>query len=538
MLNAHRSSRPPSAWRVLVATLATLLALAGATVPAGAAPTEAPAAFRFSGGGYGHGVGMSQFGALGRAEAGQTAAEILAAYYPTTTVAPYDVPKNLRVHLASSASARLDPSGPVTLLGLGGGPRRGVQGPITISRLDGRFVVTDGSGADLCTSSRRGTDRCTGSVIRVRFAQGRPVGLSAGSFANRYRWGRFAFNASSSGLTVVLERLSMDRYLYGLAEMPASWPDAALDSQAIAGRSYATASVLARRADPSWTRPYDLESGQQDQVYQGLPNEEGTYGPLWVAAVDRTSGQVVLGDGGSTVVQAFYSSSNGGYTETSEYVFYASYPWFAATPDPFDAVEGNWLASWERTYTQDQMARWFDRSSIGSVGAVLDIEVGGWVGASGRIDKADVTVTGSERTVTISGNTLIAVVNNGAWSEGGDVNDIVPSSKVEVRVAGIAPQGELDRVVTSDGLVRVVGWAHDADAGRKVTINVTVNGTTAATGSTGVRRPDIAVALGIGRRTGFRVPVTIAAGSNEICAYAVDNGDEPDTLLGCQTVVR
>ena len=40
------------------------------------------------GNGYGHGVGMCQWGAIGRARAGQTARAILAAYYPGTSVGP------------------------------------------------------------------------------------------------------------------------------------------------------------------------------------------------------------------------------------------------------------------------------------------------------------------------------------------------------------------------------------------------------------------------------------------------------------------
>lgn len=46
--------------------------------------------FRFAGGGFGHGVGMCQWGAKGRAEAGYTAEAILRAYYPNAVVAPLD----------------------------------------------------------------------------------------------------------------------------------------------------------------------------------------------------------------------------------------------------------------------------------------------------------------------------------------------------------------------------------------------------------------------------------------------------------------
>ncbi len=50
------------------------------------------AAYRFAGRGSGHGVGMCVIGAMHRAEAGESAASILAQYYPGLRVAPYAPP--------------------------------------------------------------------------------------------------------------------------------------------------------------------------------------------------------------------------------------------------------------------------------------------------------------------------------------------------------------------------------------------------------------------------------------------------------------
>ena len=60
------------------------------------------------GGGWGHGIGMSQYGALGKARRGMAAADILAAYYAgirPTYVEPERLPRTIRVVVAEGRSA-------------------------------------------------------------------------------------------------------------------------------------------------------------------------------------------------------------------------------------------------------------------------------------------------------------------------------------------------------------------------------------------------------------------------------------------------
>src|SRR3954447_5966622 len=89
-----------------------LIALAAAAVSAGsaagasvcgtgcvAAPAGSGALFLLSGHGWGPGVGMSQYGAYGYAQHGATYQEILAHYYPGTTLGPAPV-STIRVLLA------------------------------------------------------------------------------------------------------------------------------------------------------------------------------------------------------------------------------------------------------------------------------------------------------------------------------------------------------------------------------------------------------------------------------------------------------
>ena len=100
-----------------VALLASLLAVAPAV---GANPDPSPAPgltspVTFYGRGWGHGVGMSQYGARGRALAGQDAATILAHYYPGTTLATVDAARPVRVLIA--AAHRPTTTRPVRVIG-------------------------------------------------------------------------------------------------------------------------------------------------------------------------------------------------------------------------------------------------------------------------------------------------------------------------------------------------------------------------------------------------------------------------------------
>ena len=92
--------------RQLRAALA--LAMVGAAVSPAFAVVEPGAeasidpvdgAFRLEGHGYGHGRGMSQWGAEGAASLGIPYEQILATYYPGTTLAPGSPTAKLRVHI-------------------------------------------------------------------------------------------------------------------------------------------------------------------------------------------------------------------------------------------------------------------------------------------------------------------------------------------------------------------------------------------------------------------------------------------------------
>lgn len=114
-----------------------------------------------------------------------------------------------------------------------------------------------------------------------------------------------------NGFTLVNE-VNVEEYLYSVvpSEMPASWPEAALEAQAVAARSY----TLHRRTR-FHARGFDLQSSVASAYYRGVTGEH----PRTTRAVENTRG-LVLADGRGTL-DAVYSANSAGYTEASESVW-------------------------------------------------------------------------------------------------------------------------------------------------------------------------------------------------------------------------
>lgn len=424
-----RSSR-----RVLAATSFVLALVAGLPVArdaAGAPTPRAPETFRFRGAGNGHGVGMSQYGALHRAEAGHHASEILGFYYPGTSVGPEPEPVGrVRVRVATSVRhARVDPAGRATVW-QGANKLATVRQPLVIRLRHGELSVATTTGRAICGGS--GAVPC-GTRLVIRHPQGEDLAVTAPGLDRVYRWGRLGVvrHGSAPGLQVLVTALSLERYLLGLGEVPASWPDAALEAQAIAGRSFATVTVKRRRDDPNRRVPWDLESGESDQVYLGAAIEQDPFGAPWVHAVATTAGVVVLGTDGHAVTTN-YSASNGGYAESSGYVWGSATAWLVAQPDPFDPPSP--FDHWERVYTGRELRRWLVARGVSDPGRVESVRVISGRGASGRIDQALVRVRGSRSTVMLRGVELFAAINAGLLSEG-DNDRLLLSTLVRIRAS-------------------------------------------------------------------------------------------------------
>jgi SpoIID/LytB domain protein len=296
------------AWNLLVRfsiVLAALIALVATTASAQTAPTSGEALFVVSGRGWGHGVGMSQYGAYGQALEGKTHHEILAHYYTGTTLgkAPLSAVKVLIAEGRPAVS--ISSPAPFTIRGPNGKAHKLPKRAVTI-RSNLRFKSGDG----LVNG---------GSPLIVRPAPRRLLSLDGTPFR-----GTLELHAVN-GFVRVINVVQLDAYVQGVVanEMPFGWPEEALEAQAIAARTYALASIVKGK-------PYHLYSDVRSQVYRGVAGEK----PSTNAAVKATAGKVVLY--GGKIATTYYFSTSGGKTASAADVFGTPVPYLVSRPDPWD----------------------------------------------------------------------------------------------------------------------------------------------------------------------------------------------------------
>lgn len=354
----------------------------GISGPSTSAPRPAtnPGLVTIAGSGYGHGVGLSQYGALGMARAGTGAEQIVQHYYTSVAVTGVRDAVDIRVNVVHRGrsvvlrpiginagtvpQARLVPStGTPILLGPGD------VATATPSGTAISIVVVRGSGARVQRTVSGWSVEWTGTAAwsgpATRLAVGsRAVGSSAVK-ERSYRWGRLALTNVSKAIEAVTTVDLHSGYLRGLAEMPSSWPTEALRAQAIIARSYAlVAAGKAPRADCGGCQVWD---DQRSQMYVGWAKEgervgSTDYGARWIAAVTSTSptsttGIAVLYQG--KPVQTFYASSTGGRTRDPKLVWGGSVPYLRPVADPWslDSTLNPRYAAWTRTFSPATLAR-------------------------------------------------------------------------------------------------------------------------------------------------------------------------------------
>ena len=295
--------------RWLAAAVLGALAIGGAASGAPSstaiATSSASSTLVITGHGYGHGVGMGQWGAYGYARHGWSAERILAHYYTGTTVgtAPTQI---VRVLLdEAKGSVRLGSAGAWSLVDGVGQEMNLPAGPLDVPaslQLQGRTLVSP-----------------------VMFTPGRsPVEVGQ----NAYRGGLLV--VSSGKRLQVVNVVALESYLDGVvgSEVPPTWPEAALEAQAIAARSYA----LARLRTVVTASPFSLYSDARSQVYGGIAAET----PATTKAVQETAGKVVLYKG--KVATTYFSSSTGGESAPGVDRKGRPLPYLAPVPDPYDTL--------------------------------------------------------------------------------------------------------------------------------------------------------------------------------------------------------
>ncbi len=335
-----------------------------------AVPATADAAVRhvIRGAGFGHGIGMSQYGAYGYALEGARYGGILRHYYKGT-------------QLGSA------PSRPVRVLLQPVDPYIRVRGASSVGgrsiRPSRTYIAKRRGGRIVVTNSRGRRVARFGSVVRFRGSDPlRLLGPALNYVSDGLYRGSIEVRLESGGVTAINE-LDMDSYIRGVVagEMPSSWPLEALKAQAVAARTYALAT---RKTDGAFDQYPDTRS----QVYRGVTGESVRSD----AAVRATAGRVLTYAGEPAVT--YYFSTSGGHTENVEYSFVGSLskPWLVGVPDPYDSQ-----SPYHRWRTR-MSARTLDRA-LGAPGAFRRLKVLRR-GVSPRVVRARVIGTRGSRVVT------------------------------------------------------------------------------------------------------------------------------------------
>ncbi len=344
-----------------------------------AAPADAAKRFTIRGAGFGHGVGMSQYGAMGYASHGWDYKRILGHYYTDTEIGVLDEPRTVRVLLQSV-------SGTASFTGASRASGRKLSPRATYS-------VRGRAGGQVQLLTRRGREIATfGQPLRVTGPG--PVTLK-GSSGHLQRDGSYRgaleFRPGTFGGINAINAVDVDDYVQGVVplESPASWPIEALKAQAVAARTYA---LTTSKSGAGFEHYPDTRS----QVYGGVGAEQ----PSTNEATQATAGQLVTYQG--TPVATYFFSTSGGRTEDVETSALGTepLPWLRSVEDEYDDVSPR--------------HRWTSRMSMRSARAKLRGLYRGRFrgiqvisrGRSPRIVEAD--VVGTRGRTRVSGATLRA----------------------------------------------------------------------------------------------------------------------------------
>jgi len=340
---------------------------------ASASASDLPLDFQIHGAGYGHGVGMSQIGARAKALAGESATSILTYYYKDVVIEPLDDSSILRVnvgHLLTSVKMASATPDAVMQIFSGEIGDSQVEIPIAVvpvksslnfSILGSTVVPSVVTGKKIMSLPRSRSFTVRWSGTRYLPGVDGVISLTHSSSTKKYRYGQMQFRAVKAAVlgyrieTTNSVRLS-DEYLWGVSEVPSSWPSAALEAQAIASRTYAMNKAGIYRASCDC----DLYGQISDQSFLGYAKEtEKGWGHFWKNAVTNTAGQVITQLG--RPIAAYFTSSTGGLTETAVNAWGSekSFTQTIADPASLDPIINPRFYQWDRTVTQKAVAAAF-----------------------------------------------------------------------------------------------------------------------------------------------------------------------------------
>lgn len=486
----------------------------------------------FSGSGWGHGVGMSQYGAYGMALDGADAGDILRHYYRGTDVVDQS---------NSTAASFLGDAKPlwigvqqdvtVVQFRISGGDAELCQAgdgegpcPKAVHPLEDESWVFRSLADGTCAFERLvpASPKVTGSpgdcTASVSPAAGAAIVLPGEG--RTYSEAILRLRPSGSGGFHVVVQVPVQTYLLGVAEMPTSWPSAALEAQAIAARSYAFAQASGKgpasafstsTKDRCWCHLYD---DTRSQVFAG---DAIAGSASWRAAVSVTNRKVVAHEG--RLVTAFYSSSSGGRTENVEDVWGGSpVPWLVSVDDSAakDPRVGNPLAQWTRERARVDVASALGLDTVTSASVTKR--------PSGGVES--VVFRGTR------GSTSAVVTRSGSWVRS---TFSLPSqyfsislprtgtlSAYDIGADGASPIGWFDAASGLEDAVAIRGWAMDPDTALPIMVHVYVDGRFRTGVLADEIRRDVERAYGNGAAHGFEAILDLDPGDHRICVFAIN----------------
>lgn len=339
-----------------------LLVLALLAIPVSASAAGVPERFYVTGSGFGHGVGLSQIGAKGLALEGKSSTDILNYYFPGTTIITNPDLGNIRVNIAHASTY-------VTLTN--------TNGTITLNKSDGTSVATVPAGSSLklaavtkVISPTISTPKQKPLVIpaatgwNITWEPGSIVVVNNGGATTKLTYGEVNAKSVANKIELTTTMRLNDQYIYGISEMPSSWPDAAMQAQVIASRTYG----LSRMGSIRKECDCNIYNTKYDQNYAGYSKEsEAKFGAMWKSAVDATAGQIITYQG--KPISVYFSSSSGGVTQKAADVWGTEFPYLTNVPDPWslDIVLNPQYAHWMRVISQSDIAKAFALPDVVSV---------------------------------------------------------------------------------------------------------------------------------------------------------------------------
>ena len=318
--------------------------------------------FTFTGNGYGHGVGLSQIGGKAMALEGKSAEEILKYYYTGVIVEPvsdwYEIRINIGHELTSASLQLVSNTGFLKINDY----QIKEKGVIAYFRYSNSGIVTIIRKQKITLATLPATNSISIHWSGTRTLEGPPavVAFNPGK-SLRYQFGEMNLLVVGKYFEATNTVRLKDEYLYGVSEVSSAWPFEMLRAQAIAARSYAMSKAGIYRASCDC----ELYGTIKDQLFVGATKiNEAKYGAIWKNAVDSTSvdemyGLAITYQGAP--INAYYSSSTGGMTESALNAFGTAFDYLQPVADPvsLDPKRNPRYATWTRSVSTAVIAKAF-----------------------------------------------------------------------------------------------------------------------------------------------------------------------------------